>query len=94
MARSGSGRPRMMPLWAVPLLLFMAIGTVWLRHTIVNTTYAINKTERKIRDLQQEREQVYLKVTALRSPRRLETLAKSKFGLTQPKSEQVIHVSQ
>lgn len=32
-----------------------------------------------------------LKVTALRSPRRLEVIARSKFGLGTPRSEQIIH---
>ena len=42
--------------------------------------------------LRQEREDLELKVTALRSPRRLEGIAKSKFGLGTPRSDQVIHL--
>lgn len=83
---------RWMPWWALPILIAMAIGTVWLRLSIVGTTYAINQSEKKIRELQQEREQMELRVTALRSPRRLELLAKTRYGLTQPRSEQLIHM--
>jgi hypothetical protein len=81
------------PIWVVPTLVALAILTVWLRLSIVRTTYAINQAERHGRELRQAREDMELKVTALRSPRRLEVLAKSKFaGLTTPRSDQVIHL--
>lgn len=85
-------RSRWMPIWVVPALILLAIGTVWLRLAIVRTTYAINQAERTDRELRQEREDLELKVTALRSPRRLESIAKSKFGLGTPRSDQVIHL--
>jgi cell division protein FtsL len=81
-----------MPFWVVPALVALAIGTVWLRLSIVRTTYAINQSERKVRELRQAREDMELKVTALRSPRRLETIAKAKFGLGTPRADQVIHL--
>jgi cell division protein FtsL len=81
-----------MPLWVVPMLIAMAIGSVWLRLSIVRTTYSIAQTEKKIRQLQLDREQMELKVTALRSPRRLELIARTRFGLSQPKSEQIVHL--
>lgn len=83
---------RWMPIWVVPALILLAIGTVWLRLSIVRTTYAINQAERDERALRQEREDLELKVTALRSPRHLEGIAKSKFGLGTPRSDQVIHL--
>ncbi|MCM2277642.1 MAG: septum formation initiator family protein [Oligoflexia bacterium] len=85
---------RWLPIWTIPVLIVMAIGTVWLRLSIVGTTYSIAQADRKIRELQQEREQLELKVTGLRSPRRLELLAKTRFGLSQPRSEQLIHMPQ
>jgi cell division protein FtsL len=80
------------PIWVIPVVILFAIGTVWLRLSIVGTTYSIDQVEKTIRNLQQEREQLKLVVTGLRSPRRLEALAVSKFGLTQPKAEQVVHL--
>jgi hypothetical protein len=70
----------------------MAIGTVWLRLTIVRTTYSINQTNRMISNLRQEREQVQFKVAGLKSPRHLESLARGRFGLSQPNAEQVVHL--
>lgn len=80
------------PFWSIPALLLMAIGTVWLRLSIIKTTYAINEADKMIRELQQTLEQSRLKVTALRSPRRLESIARTKFGWTPPNSEQVIYL--
>jgi cell division protein FtsL len=80
------------PLWVFPIVLGLAIGTTWLRLGIVRTTYAINQAEREIRNLVIEREQMELKVTALRSPRRLEAIARSRFGLTQPKSDRIVQM--
>jgi hypothetical protein len=80
-----------MPLWTVPTLIVFAIGTVWLRLAIIRTTYAINQADRGMNRVRQEREQLQLKLAALRSPRRLEALARTRFGLSQPRMEQVVH---
>jgi hypothetical protein len=80
------------PLWAVPVLVFMAIGTVWLRLTIVRMTYSVAQTEKMIRNLQHSRETAEVKLASMKSPRRLEALARSRFGLSQPHSDQVVHV--
>jgi cell division protein FtsL len=83
---------RWIPLWSIPLIVVLAIGTVWLRLSMVRTSYAIDQTNQEIRALEQAKEQMELKVTGLRSPRRLEQIARSK-GLTQPRAEQVIHIT-
>ena len=76
----------------IPVLIALATGTVWLRLNIVRTTYAINETDKMILSLEQAKEQEELKMAGLRSPRRLEVLAKTKFNLSQPKPEQVVHL--
>lgn len=81
-----------MPIWAVPTLILFATGTVWLRLSIIRTTYAIHQADQDLNRARQEREQLQLKVAALRSPRRLEVLARTKFGLSQPRVEQVVHL--
>lgn len=83
---------RALPLWAIPVLVLMAVGTVWLRLAIIRTTYSINQADNEIRNLQQEFEQMEVKIAALHSPRRLELIARTKFALSQPKLGQVIHL--
>lgn len=81
-----------LPFWTLPVLVLMSIGTVWLRLTIVRTSYSIDQMDRQLRALHQARDQMGLKVTRLRSPRRLELLARSRFGLSQPEADQVIRL--
>jgi len=83
---------RWLPLWTVPVLLGLAIGTVWLRLSIVGTTYSIDETDRMIRNLKQAHERAELKLASVRSPRRLELLARTKFGLQPARAEQVVHL--
>lgn len=85
---------RWLPLWVFPVLAIFAVGTVWLRLRVVRTTYEINETERLLSEGRQEQERLELKVAQLRSPRRLELLAKSRFGLNPPKTDQVVHVKE
>lgn len=84
--------PIKMPLWIVPVIVGLAIGTVWLRLFIIRTTYEINETDKMIQGLRQAREQAELKLTGMKSPRKLETLARSRFKLTHPKPEQLVYV--
>lgn len=81
-----------LPLWAVLALLVFSTGTVWLRLYIVRTTYGINQLDKEVRALQQARDDMELRLTALRSPRRLEALARTQFKLSQPRADQVVRV--
>ncbi len=78
------------PYWTIPGLMIFATGTVWLRLTVIRTTYAINQAQQQIEKASQDREMFQLKVAALRSPRRLEVLARTVFGLSQPRVDQVV----
>ncbi len=80
------------PIWVVPVFIAFSIGTVWLRLTIIRTSYSIHQTERIMDTARRDREDLQLKVAALRSPRRLEILARTKYGLSQPKMEQIVHL--
>ncbi len=83
---------RWLPWWAIPVLIIFSIGTVWLRLKIVRITYAIHEADQGLIRVRREKEQLLLKVAALRSPRRLESLAHQQFGLSQPRSGQVVYL--
>jgi cell division protein FtsL len=80
------------PFWTIPTLITLSIGTVWLRLAIVRTTYVINQSNQLIQSARNEREKLELKLAALKSPRRLEALARTKFGLSQPRTNQMVHL--
>lgn len=79
-------------MWAVPVIVVLAIGSVWLRLKVIKTSYQISQTQRTIANLRQEQEQLSYRVSAQRSPRRLELLARTRFGLMPPKSNQVVYL--
>ncbi len=80
------------PIWVIPVLIIFATGTVWLRLLVIRMTYAIGQTDREMAKVRQERELIQIKMASLKSPKRLEILAKSRFGLGQPQMSQVIHL--
>ena len=80
------------PVWAIFGVILLSVGTVWLRLTIVRTTYSINQANRNLQNLQQEMSHAEVRMAALKSPKKLELLAKTKFGLGIPKPEQVVYL--
>lgn len=84
---------RFFPLWVFPVLIAFAFLTVWIRLTIVKTTYELNQTNKTLHNLKLENEQLELKVAQLRSPRRLEVLAK-KFKLNPPSPDRIIPIKE
>jgi cell division protein FtsL len=83
---------RFFPLWAVPVLIIFAFATVWLRLTVVRTTYELNEANKTLHNLKLDNERLELKVAQLRSPRRLESIAKQKFKLTPPTPDRIIQL--
>lgn len=81
-----------LPLWVIPLLVLMAIGTVWLRLTIVRTTYEINQTAGMIKNAERDLERIDLAVAVQRSPSHLEQLNQKKFHLSPPLAKQIIQM--
>ena len=80
----------MAPKWALVGLVVFAVGTVWLRLWIVRTSYAVSQVDSRIRNLQRERDQSELKLASSRSPRKLEAIARSQYGLSQPRADQLV----
>ena len=89
---SDSVKKQWIPLWVIPVMITMSIGTVWLRLFIVRTTYTINQSDKMTRNLQQEREHLELRLASMKSPRKLEVLARTRFNLSRPRSDQVVYI--
>lgn len=80
------------PIWMIPILIVSAALTVWLRLSIIDKTYEISQMDRALNNTNQEMEKLRLKVTRLKSPRRLESLAKTEYHLYPPTVDQIVHV--
>ncbi len=81
---------RFFPGWVLPCIVLMSVATVWLRLKVVQTTYELNQATKVLHTLKLEKEKMDLKIAQLRSPRRLEQLAKEKFHLSQPTSDRIV----
>lgn len=81
-----------MPIWTIPMLIAFAILTIGVRLSIVKTTYAITKSNRETNRLLHDKEALELKLLQMRSPKRLEFLAKARFQMRQPDSDQRVHL--
>ena len=79
-------------MWTIPVLIIFAFATVWLRLTVVRTTYELNQANKTLHNLKLENEKLELKVAQLRSPRRLEAIAKQKFKLSPPTPEKLVQL--
>ncbi len=83
---------KLVPIWTIPVLIVLAFATVWLRLSVVHTTYELDQANKTLHNLKLENEKLELKVAQLRSPRRLEALAKQKFKLSAPTPDKLIQL--
>ena len=80
------------PLWTIPVLIAFAFATGWIRLSVVQTTYELNEANKTLHNLKLENEKLELRVAQLRSPRRLEAIARQKFRLSPPTPEKLIQL--
>ncbi len=78
------------PVWTIPVLIAFAFATVWIRLKVVQTTYELNEANKTLHNLKLENEKLELRVAQLRSPRRLEAIARQKFKLSPPTPDKLI----
>lgn len=79
-----------MPWWGWPIVAVMATLTIWIRLSVVQWTYESTEAQRTIAALQQTYEQTQLEVTRLKSPKRLQELARTRFSLSPPAPQRIL----
>ncbi|MBN2466775.1 MAG: cell division protein FtsL [Deltaproteobacteria bacterium] len=67
------------------LLLF-----VWSRIEVVQIGYELSRWNKIYQERIQENQRLRVETSTLRSPSRIETIAKKELGLTNPKPEQIV----
>lgn len=87
-------RPKLLPMLVfMALLLAISLFYVWSRLQVLNLEYNISSLESRVRHLQQEAKGLQVEVASLRSPQRLEQVARQRLGLHLPTPDQVITVN-
>lgn len=75
------------------LLLCMAVCialfNVWIRVEVVRVGYDISSADQRRRELHQSHEWLKIMIASLRSPERIELIARGKLGLRSPERHQI-----
>jgi len=74
------------------LMTVVAVFHVWSRVKVVDLGLEINQLRREYKDQQQEQGRLKLEVASLKTPARIEAIAKGTLGMTLPTDQQVVVV--
>jgi len=74
------------------LLTLVSIFHVWSRVKVIDMNLQIAGITRDIREQEQEQNRLRLEVASLKTPARIEALAKGELGMTLPTEQQVVIV--
>jgi cell division protein FtsL len=86
-------RPRLLPvLTFTALLLAVSLFFVWSRLQVTNLEYDISSLEGQVRVTRQETRRLQVEAASLRSPERIEQIARTELGLHLPSPDQILTV--
>jgi cell division protein FtsL len=74
------------------LLTMVSIFHVWSRFRLIELNLQISDASKQMKELEQQQKQLKLEAAALKTPARIETIAKQELGMTIPQDQQVILV--
>jgi len=85
-------RKAMAGVWIVLMGLFFIQGLfyVWCRVQCVNAGYGIDQEMNRRQALQKERSTLNIELNWLKSPERIETIARTRLGLVMPDAQQTV----
>ncbi|MDL2329018.1 cell division protein FtsL [Desulfosarcina sp. OttesenSCG-928-A07] len=83
---------RYVSLWMVLMLFFFleALGYVWCRVQCVNTGFIIDRETKRYQHLVKTRNLLKVEHALLKSPERIETIARTRLDLTLPDADQTL----
>jgi cell division protein FtsL len=74
------------------LLTVVSVFHVWSRFKLVDLNLQISETSRLLKEAEQEQKRLKLEAASLKTPSRIETIAKNELGMALPSEQQVIFV--
>jgi cell division protein FtsL len=86
-------RPRLTRVFLfLAVLLVVSLFFVWSRLQMVGLQYDISRLDGRLREVRREVRCLHLEAASLRSPARIEKVARTSLGLHNPSPQQVIYV--
>ncbi len=74
------------------LLTVVSIFHVWSRFHLIELSLQIGEASRQMKALEQEQKQLKLEAVSLKTPARIEAIAKEELGMIVPQDQQVVLV--
>lgn len=80
------------------MMIFMVILTVvsifhvWSRYKIIDINLQISESNQQLKSAEQERKRLNLEAASLKTPLRIESIAKNELGMNLPTEQQIIQV--
>ena len=74
------------------LLTVVSVFHVWSRFKLVDLNLQISETSRLLKEAEQEQKRLNLEAASLRTPARIEAIAKNELGMALPTEQQVVLV--
>ena len=74
------------------LLTLVSIFHVWSRVEVIDLNLRISEAARQLKEEQQENKRLKVEVASLKTPARIEALAKGELGMALPTDQQVVLV--
>jgi cell division protein FtsL len=74
------------------LLTIVSVFHVWSRFKLVDLNLQISEASRTLKETEQEQKRLKLEAASLRTPGRVETIAKNELGMALPTEQQVVLV--
>jgi cell division protein FtsL len=74
------------------LLTVVSVFHVWSRFRLIELNLQIGEASRLMKDMEQEQKRLKLEAEALKTPARIEAIAKRDLGMTIPQDQQIILV--
>ena len=74
------------------LLTLVSIFHVWSRVKVIDLNLQISELTKQMKDAQQEYNRLYLESASLKTPARIEALAKGELGMQLPADQQVVTI--
>lgn len=87
-------KANLFPYLVMVLMVFTLVSLfhVWSRVRVVDLNLEISETKRLLKDARQEKARLSLEVASLRTPARIEEVAKNELGMAVPSEQQVVTV--
>lgn len=78
----------------VALCVLMAFVYAWIRIQVIQMGYEVSRIRKETNDLKQQKQLLEADVGVLKSPARIEKIAKDDFGMRLPQSDEVVIVGE